>query len=91
MDSTRRSGRLGKGSIPLETSTQKNGLLVQKVRIFVSDTKDGGSIPPQSTRNGEVAQLVRASVSYAEGQRFDSAPRYKKIWWFKIFTVSLYP
>jgi len=33
---------------------------------------------PARRANGEVAQLVRASVSYAEGQRFDPAPRYKK-------------
>ena len=32
-----------------------------------------------SVPNAEVAQLVRASVSYAEGQRFDPAPRYKNI------------
>ena len=39
----------------------------------VSGYRNSPSVP-----NAEVAQLVRASVSYAEGQRFDPAPRYKK-------------
>ena len=40
---------------------------------------------PQTTKNAEVAQSVRASVSYAGGYQFDSDSRYKKSLAVKIF------
>ena len=40
---------------------------------------DSPTVHRRRKRTAEIAQSVRASVSYAEGYQFDSDSRYKKI------------